>query len=95
MKIDPQVKEELKKYLKEKNEKLQERIIVTAGYPLTREEKNLILLKLDNNGTRNIFEYRVDTTLIAGVVITKGSKIIDLSLKGQLHDLRNILYESA
>jgi len=93
VKIKPHLKEELKKYLLEKVREEQEKVKVFSAYRLTEEEKNLIKNKVRDLDFKDV-DYLVDTTLMAGVVIKKGSKFIDFSLKGELLNLKKIVYES-
>lgn len=68
-------------------------IEVTAPYRLSDPEivdlkKTLPMLK---DGELVL---RVDPALIAGVVVKYGSKMIDLSLRSELTNLKQLLYES-
>ncbi|OGK17611.1 hypothetical protein A2866_04165 [Candidatus Roizmanbacteria bacterium RIFCSPHIGHO2_01_FULL_39_8] len=93
MKIDPTIKEDLKEYFKDRMRLVKEKVIITSAYELSDQEKKTIISSLGlPNGK---IEYKVDTRLVAGVIITYGSKIIDVSLKGQLQNFKHILYESA
>lgn len=89
MKIDPQLKSELKKYLLEKMQ--QERVVhIVSPYPLSENEMS----KLKNNFAMlkdARIENEVDKSLVAGVVIKFGSQMIDLSIKGELQELSNLV----
>lgn len=93
MKIKPHLKADLKKYLIEKVKNEEQRINVFSSYSLNAEEKNLIKSKLKNFDWSDV-EYHIDESLLAGIVIKKGSQIINLSLKGTLANLKKIVYES-
>lgn len=93
MKIDPAIKEDLKQYFKDRLKHSKEQIAVTSSYELNDQEKKTIFSSLGLSDVQ--VEYKVDPTVIAGVIVTFGSKIIDLSLKGQLQNFKQILYESA
>lgn len=95
MRIDPNIKEDLKKYLQDRVKRTNEKVTVISSYALNDGEKKTIALKflvLQNN--RNV-QYVVDPSIIAGVQLKVGSKTYDLSLKGQLSNLKHVLYESA
>lgn len=93
MKIDPTIKEDLKEYFKDRMKQVKEKVILTSAYELSDEEKKTIISSLDLLSGK--IEYKVDPTLVAGVIVTYGSKIIDVSLKGQLQNFKHILYENA
>lgn len=93
MKISGRMKEELKKvFLAKLKEKSQE-VEITSAYLLSATElsklKKMIDLPAQAKVTTN-----VDESLIAGYVIKKGSKMIDLSLLSQLRKLQQITYET-
>lgn len=92
MKIDPHIKEELKRFLEHKIIEEKKRVAVLSAYPLSKEELDQII---------NLFPYlresslvnRVDPEIIAGIIITFGTKRIDLSLGAQLKSLQQSLHE--
>lgn len=92
MKINPQLKEELKKHLDSEIQKSKEEIIVYSPYMLEQNEIDSLLNCfpiLKRNSVKNI----LDNSLIGGVIIQFGSKIIDLSIKTALHTFQKKLYE--
>ena len=93
MKIKPLLKEELKKYLTEKVKEEEQKVKVTSAYKLSDEEKKLIQSRV-KGFVWNDVDYLVDESLMAGIIIQKGSKVINLSLKGTLANLKKIVYES-
>ena len=93
MKIKPHLKEELKKYLIERVRREEQKIKVFSAYKLSDEEKSLIKKTVRGFEWADV-DYEIDGSLLAGVVIKKGSKIINLSLKGSLASLKKIVYES-
>lgn len=93
MKIHGYIKENLKKRLIEDLEKEKGKIVVYSAYVLSEEEKNLLYAKIPKLKGAYI-EFVTDKSLIAGVIIKIGSKIIDLSLIGQLNNLVQIAYET-
>lgn len=93
MKIKPHLKEDLKKYLTEKVRAEEQRIKVYSAYRLSNEEKDLLKKSVKELEWREV-DYLVDESLLAGVLIKKGSKEINISLKGTLSNLQKIVYES-
>ncbi|PIY72272.1 hypothetical protein COY87_01820 [Candidatus Roizmanbacteria bacterium CG_4_10_14_0_8_um_filter_33_9] len=92
MKINPQLKEELKKHLDSEIQKSKEEVILFSPYSLEQLEIDSLLNcfpMLKRNSVKNI----VDSSLIGGVIIQYGSKIIDLSIKSVLHTFQKKLYE--
>lgn len=94
MKIDPQIKSELKLKLKEVLASAKKRVWVTSAYELGSEEIEKLYQAIDGLRQSQI-DYAVDKSLIAGYVIKVGSKVIDLSLRGRLQSLKNLIYETA
>ena len=93
MKIHGYIKENLKKRLMEDLEKEKGKIVVYSALSLSDEEKNLLYEKIPQLKGAYI-EFMTNRNLIAGVIIKIGSKVIDLSLKGQLNNLAQIAYET-
>lgn len=92
MKINPQLKDELKKHLDNELQKSKEKIIIFSPYVLGQNEIDSLLNcfpNLKNKSAENI----VDLSLIGGVIIQYSSKIIDLSIKSVLHTFQKKLYE--
>jgi F0F1-type ATP synthase delta subunit len=92
MKINPKLKKDLKNFLMEKIQKEQNRVAVYSADDLDVDEKNALEKKFpDLNWSQAI--YKIDRSIIAGIIIKVGSKTIDLSLLGSLSKLSNTLYE--
>ncbi|MBI5122757.1 F0F1 ATP synthase subunit delta [Candidatus Roizmanbacteria bacterium] len=92
MKINPKLKDDLKNFLLEKIQKEQNRVFVLSADDLDADEKKALEEKFpDLNWSQAI--YKIDRSIIAGIIIKVGSKIIDLSLSGSLSKLSNTLYE--
>ncbi len=92
MPITIRFREELKKYLDDKITKEKNTVIIITAYKLSDSEigeiqSNIQVIK--GYKTINI----VDKSIIAGIIIKFGTKIIDLSLQGQLKNFKKILYE--
>ncbi len=95
MKIDPNIKEDLKKFFQEKIRKSNEKVAIISAYPLNDEEKKVLKSRFPMLEKNENVEYMINPNLIAGIQVKVGSKTYDLSLKGQLSSLKHILYESA
>jgi len=92
MKIDPLVKKELKLRLSEALEQKKRQVTLTSAYQLNKSDQAELIKKVPQLKDTGI-TYLVDKSIIAGYVIKVGSKIIDLSLLGQLQSFQNIIYE--
>jgi len=92
MKINPYIKENLKKYLDEllKNEK--DKITLVSAYALNNNELSSLFQYVPRLKNSEI-NFEINRKVIAGVVIKIGSKVIDLSLQGKLNNLKNYIYE--
>ena len=66
---------------------------VTSALPLSAEEKEIvkrdILSKVGNQAT---ISFRVDPTILGGLVVKVGDKLLDASVAGQLETLRQSMY---
>jgi F0F1-type ATP synthase delta subunit len=92
MKINPKLKKDLKSFLLNNIQKEQNRALVISADNLSLDQKKILQQKFsDLNWNEAI--YKTDKSVIAGIVIKVGSKIIDLSLTGLLSKLSNTLYE--
>lgn len=92
MAINIRLKEELKKYLEAKIIEEKNIAVIITAYELSDNE--IIEMK---KSIPNIKSYKtiniLDKNIIAGMIIKFGTKIIDLSLQGQLRNFKKILYE--
>lgn len=92
MKISQRMKEELRRFLLKKTREQEERVTITAAHKLSKEELQAVQKLIpDLKGT--VIDLVVDESLMGGITVQKGSKIIDLSLKGRLHELEQRTYE--
>lgn len=94
MKINPRLKEDLKKYLLRKQEEEQNKVMIRSAYKLSEEELKSITEFFPELKGKEIVEV-TDDSLLAGVVIQQGSKVRDLSLKSQLMSLEQRINEIA
>ena len=74
-------------------QKEQNRVLVSSADILGSDEKKALSGKKFPDLNWEDAEYRIDKSIIAGVIIKVGSKTIDLSLTGSLSKLSNTLYE--
>jgi ATP synthase F1 delta subunit len=86
--------------VEEKLRHLEERIMASSEakiystYPLSEEEQGFLKENvhfLKNKRLINI----VEKNLITGLIIETEDQVIDLSLRGRLNKLRNLLYEAS
>lgn len=92
MAVSKNLKEELKKYLANKALEEKKKAIIVSAYKMSNEEIAQVADKfkvLKNLNVRNT----VDTGIIGGMIIKYSTKVIDLSLLGQLNKIKKILYE--
>jgi len=83
--IDIQIKKNLKNYLKSLIEKEKNRIKIISVYSLSKEEIEK-LTKFFSKSSAEI-ENIIDPSIIGGMIIQQGSKIIDLSIKNRLKNI--------
>ncbi len=92
MKLDPQIKRQLRS-MYEDLKVSGGTVIVTTPYETSEKEQSIILRSFEiDPEAATIFE--VDPSIKAGIVITHGSKRIDLSLQTELQHLQHLMYES-
>ena len=66
---------------------------VTSALPLTAEEKETIRQDLlAKTGTQATVTFRVDPSILGGLVVRVGDKVLDGSVAGQLETMRQSLY---
>jgi len=92
MKINPKLKDDLKRFLMDKIQEERSIVTVYSASLLSEDDKKNLTNKfrgLDWGKAR----FEIDKSVIAGVIIKIGSRTIDLSLLGSLSKLTNTLYE--
>lgn len=93
MKVDSQLKEDLKNYLEKKIKEKSKKVTLVTAYPLMQID--IEVLHRNIPGLKNVqIENFVDKKILAGFVLKFGSQIIDLSLKSQLESLNKFIYEN-
>lgn len=93
MRINPKLKGELKKYLMDKMKSDRQKVVVYSSVKLSVDDIQTLKSKFSNISFQNA-EYQIDESLLAGVMIKVGSKVIDCSVKGTLSNLKHIVYEA-
>jgi len=65
---------------------------VTTALPLTAEEKEIVKRDvLSRIGSQATVTFRVDPSILGGMIIRSGGKVLDASLAGQLESLKQSL----
>ncbi len=91
MKVDPAVLHELKKAYNQI--RTSGGIVeVISAYQLGDAEKKELVEKLPMLKDAKV-TYTVDQSVLAGIIIKFGSKMIDLSLQNELTNLKHFIYE--
>lgn len=89
MNLDPQIKQDLAKYLEQRLLDKKNEVVVISAYALDQSELDLIHKKLpilEQAHIKNI----VNPAIIAGIIMNFGSKTIDLSLSHELQQLQTL-----
>ena len=63
-------------------------VVITSAKPLDEKSRAALRAKLEQKLGKIAMDERVDASLLAGVVIQKGSHLLDASLKGRLNTLK-------
>ena len=92
MKINPKLKNDLKRFLMDKIQEEKSIVTVYSACLLSDEDKKNLGIKFKELDWKKA-RFEIDKSVIAGVVIKIGSRTIDLSLLGTLSKLTNTLYE--
>lgn len=87
MNLDPRLKEEVKKFLIRKMREDSEVVTVVSAQPLTEDQEKELKSLIPSS--KKEMRQEIDKSLIAGIVVRQGSKILDLSIKGRLQNLEN------
>ena len=93
MRLDPQVKERLKKAFFEELVAQKELVTVYSAYRLSDEDTQKIVQRFPQFQSGKI-ENKIDSSIIGGFIIQAGSQLVDLSIRNALHTLKKQLYES-
>lgn len=94
MKISARLKEDLKRYLLRRRLEEAEKVTIVSAYKLSAKEVENIKKRIPDIKKSEV-HVEVDESLMAGVLVQKGSKIIDLTLRGRMQSLEKSIYEFA
>ncbi len=95
MKFNPQVKQELLTYLKDRlNNNTKPKITIVAPYALSEQELSDLKNKIPMLSEAEI-TVTVDAGIMAGIIIKYDSRMIDLSLQSEIKKLEHRLYDTA
>lgn len=92
-KISPDLKRDIRQYVMERLEKNVAYAEIISPYQLSKQDVERYKKQISGLDRMHLFN-TVDESLMAGIIIRLGSKMIDLSLKSQLENLKQRLYES-
>jgi len=87
MKVSTRIKSDLKKYLLHRLSEADD-VEVTSAHKLSTTEVEKILHSVGVDRTVKP-ELSVDPKLLAGVVVRRGSRVIDMSLAGMVNGLKH------
>jgi len=93
MKISSLMKDELKRHFLAKIKEKNEEVTIVSAYSLSKTEVETLKRLLPAIKSSKI-NNEVDESLIAGYIIRKGSKMMDLSLQHQLRKLQQQSHEA-
>lgn len=85
--MDPHLKDEVKKFLIRKMREEGDIVTVISAHPLTDSQEKAIKELIPES--KKELRTEVDKTLIAGIVVRRGSRILDLSVRGRLQQLEH------
>ena len=93
MRLDPHVKERLKKAFSEELIAKKEMVMIFSAAELSEDDMRKILVKFPQFASNQVVN-KIDSSVIGGFIIQSGSRLIDLSIRNALHTLKKQLYES-
>lgn len=92
--MSPDLKKEIRSYVQRRLEEGTNHVEIIAPYDLS--EIDITHLRKQINGLEQTeISHTVDKSLMAGIVIRMGSRMLDLSLRTELEHLKHRMYESA
>ncbi|MFZ6034909.1 MAG: F0F1 ATP synthase subunit delta [Patescibacteria group bacterium] len=91
MKIDPKIKKDLEARLKEDLANKKKQVVLISAYKLDKKELAEVTAKVPVLKKADV-RLEVDPSIIAGYIVKVGSKVLDLSLSGQLQNFKKIIY---
>lgn len=94
MKIKPEIKEDIRRFIRERLQKKQEEVTIIAPYAFSPEDLQEVIKQYPQLESKKLITI-VDTSIIAGIVIKIGTKVLDLSLANKIRSLQNLVNEAA
>jgi F-type H+-transporting ATPase subunit b len=64
---------------------------ITSALPLTDQEKDTVRQEITNRVGAQTVAFRVDPSILGGLVVKVGDKVVDASVAGRLENLRTTL----
>ncbi len=65
---------------------------ITSAVPLTEDEKNRLRKKLEAMEDKTVnMEFFVDASILGGVIVEIGGKVLDGSLRNRLRDIKDVM----
>ncbi len=92
MKIDPKLKDELKRTLLDDLQKKASIVTIETANPLSEKQLEDLYEKVPFLKTMTV-QFKINKTLLAGFVIKQGSTINDYSLSTKISQIKRNLYE--
>ena len=66
--------------------------VITSAVELTEDEKKKLQLKLENKFSSKVnLTFKIDPSLLGGIVVETDGKILDGSIKNRLRDLKEVI----
>lgn len=93
MKIKKEIKEDIKKFIRERLQKKQEEVTIVAPYSLSTDDLQEIIKQYPQLESKKLITV-VDANIIAGIVIKLGSRVLDLSLANKIRNLQHLVDEA-
>lgn len=94
MKIKPEIKEDIRKFIREKLQRKQQEATIVAPYKLEEEDLKELIAQFPHLKDKKV-TVLVDSNLIAGFIIKQGTKVLDLSLVQRIKNLQHLVNEVA
>ncbi|GEM_PF-1722934 len=89
MKIKPYIKKYIKDYAKQRHTDQNSTVQLISAQTLSDEDIQSLVERIPDLRGKKI-KKTVDDSLLAGVIIKKSSKMLDLSLRSQLNQFRKV-----
>lgn len=94
MKIKSEIKEDIKKFIRERLQKKQEEVTIISPYTLSSDDLQEIINQYPQLESKKLIKV-VDKNIIAGIIIKLGTKVLDLSLANKIRNLQHLVNETA